>query len=340
MKKNRLLFITQKIHQNDDDLAFVILWVQEFIRQGFDVRVICLEKRDFDNSFPVYSLGKENGAGKLTRILRFLKLIVSLDYDRVFVHMNPEYFTLGGWLWWLTRKPTYFWYTHYTMTFHVWLGGLICKRLFMATKQSMPQYEGSPKKIITGHGIDADFWIRDGELFAGNQNDEHKLLTVHRICRSKRAEIGIRALSYLPERYSLCIYGRDVETDYAAELRALVTNEGLGERVAFKGPLPMGKLREVYPRFRVMVNMASETIDKTMCEGMLFGVYPVTTKGNSIAIGLPVYPENDRPESVAAFIAGGAWKQYNRAFLVDIVLKRHSLRSLITKMAEYIRTGT
>ena len=43
-----LLFITQKIHSNDDDLAFTILWIKEFIRQGIDVRVICLEKGDFD----------------------------------------------------------------------------------------------------------------------------------------------------------------------------------------------------------------------------------------------------------------------------------------------------
>src|SRR3990172_2831557 len=94
-EKIKLLFITQKIHQNDDDLAFVILWIKEFIKQGIDVRVICLEKRDFDDSFPVYSLGKEKGYGKIVRIIRFLKFIFTLDYDRVFVHMNPEYVTLG-----------------------------------------------------------------------------------------------------------------------------------------------------------------------------------------------------------------------------------------------------
>src|SRR3989344_528131 len=114
MEFNRatLLFITQKIHQDDDDLAFVILWIKEFIRQGVNVQVICLEKGDFsafggDTPFPVYSLGKELGYGKLRRALRFLKLIFTLKYNRVFVHMNPEYFTLGGWYWWLKRKPMY-----------------------------------------------------------------------------------------------------------------------------------------------------------------------------------------------------------------------------------------
>src|SRR3990167_4321772 len=134
MKPNHttLLFITQKIHQNDDDLGFVILWIKEFIKQGVDVRVICLEKGSFDGSFEVHSLGKElgygrvrrawrvfevvftrsldgsievhslgkeRGYGRARRAWRFLKLIFTLEYDRVFVHMNPEYFTLGGWYW-------------------------------------------------------------------------------------------------------------------------------------------------------------------------------------------------------------------------------------------------
>ena len=62
----KLLFITQKIHQKDDDLAFVILWIKEFIRQGAEVEVICLEKREFDDSFPVHSLGKEKGKARFS----------------------------------------------------------------------------------------------------------------------------------------------------------------------------------------------------------------------------------------------------------------------------------
>src|SRR3989339_121211 len=174
-----LLFITQKIHHNDDDLAFVILWVKEFIRQGVNVQVICLEKRDFsarggpalggDITFPVYSLGKELGHGKMRRSVRFLRLIFTLKYNRVFVHMNPEYFTLGGWYWRLKNIPMYLWYTHYTMHIHMRLAGKFCQRMFAATKQSMPQYEGSPKKIITGHGIAMDFWA--GALLNSENNN-------------------------------------------------------------------------------------------------------------------------------------------------------------------------
>ncbi len=335
--QKRLLFITQKIHQNDDDLAFVILWVKQFIREGFDVQVICLEKRDFDDSFPVYSLGKEVGYGKFRRVFRFLKFICTLKYDRVFVHMNPEYFTLGGWYWFLTRKPMYLWYTHYAMHMHMRIAGWLSTRMFAATKQSLPQYAGSPKKIIPGHGIDMNFWTKD--MKPERILSEYNLISVHRICRSKRSEIAIEALLYLPSEYNLTLFGRDVEKDYYAELQELVKKHHLESRVTFAGPVPMHKLRDIYGKYRLMVNMAPETIDKTVLEGMVFGVYPITTKGNSLAVGLPAYPEDDRPETVAKFILEKKWQSYDRAYLNNIVQKKHSLEALVRNMAVYIGSG-
>lgn len=333
----RLLFITQKINTNDDDLAFVILWIKEFIRQGVEVEVICLERGVFDDSFALYSLGKERGYGRLRRVLRFFSLIFSLSYDRVFVHMNPEYVTVGGWYWWLRRIPIYLWYTHYTMHVHLWLSGIFCARMFAATNQSLPQYEGNPKKIVTGHGIPTDYWL-DGDS-PQPVADTHKLLTVHRLSRSKRVEVVLHALALLPAEYSLTVYGRPVDAVYFAELEALVVSLGLTDRVTFAGPVPMDKLKDIYSNFRVMVNMASETIDKTMVESMLFGIYPVTTPRNSRAIGLPVYPQGETAEDIAAFIKERTWQSYDSAFLQNITRTKHSLISLIEKLLSYIIPG-
>ena len=41
----KLLFITQKIHEDDDDLAFVVLWIKQFIREVFDKFIV---KQHFD----------------------------------------------------------------------------------------------------------------------------------------------------------------------------------------------------------------------------------------------------------------------------------------------------
>ena len=337
-KKMSLLFITQKIHSQDDDLAFIILWIREFIKQGVDVKVVCLEKGEYDDSFPVYSLGKEKGYGKIRRILRFLKLIFKLKYNRVFVHMNPEYFTLGGWYWLIKKIPTYLWYTHYTMHMHMFLAGILAKKMFAATAQSLPQYEGNSKKIITGHGIDIDFWLKESGRLENNNNPT-QLLTVHRLCRSKRLELAIGALKYLPNNYRLTIYGRDIEKDYVGELIKLVEKESLQERVKFMGPVPMSQLRNIYGKYRLMINMASETIDKTMLEAMLFGLYPVTTSQNSKAIGLPCSIEKDDSKEIADFILSSKWSNYDTVYLQNIVKEKHSLTSLVSKMNKYIKSG-
>ena len=78
----KLLFITQKIREDDDDLASVILWIKQFVREGFDIRVICLEKGKFSGDFPVYSLGKEKGYGKIRQLALFLKYII--ESNRIF----------------------------------------------------------------------------------------------------------------------------------------------------------------------------------------------------------------------------------------------------------------
>lgn len=331
----RLLFITQKIHEGDDDLAFAILWVQAFQRAGFDVSVICLEKRDFDNSFPVYSLGKELGVGRVRRIFRFLRLIMTLRYDRVFVHMNPQYFTLGGWWWFVRGIPSYLWYTHYTMTIHLFIAGMIARRLFAATPQSLPQFAKSPKRIIPGHGIDVAFWSE-----VRNSGDEYAIISVHRLSRSKRLDRTLKTLALLPERYTLMVYGRALDPEHYTELLGLVDTLGLKGRVTFKGPVPMHSLKAVYPQHRLMLNLATETIDKTMLEGMLYGVYPVTTPQNGAAIGLTIRPESDEPEELARFIVSGAWKGVSEAELRNRVITHHSLDALMAKMSSYILPGT
>ncbi len=329
----RLLFITQKLHQQD---AFGVLWIREFIRQGYEVEVICLEGSDTSFEFPVHSLGKEKGATKLQSILRFESLITSLSYDRVFVHMAPVWYALGGWWWFLSRKPVYLWYTHYKMQLGVWLFGLFGTRFFCATPQSLPQYDHSKKKVVVGHGIDLANWKKRPNVAA----DPHKLLVVHRLSRSKRLELILRAMAILDTAFTLDIYGIEAETEYVAELRLLTKELKLESRVTFHGTTPMQTLPDIYANHRLILNMASETIDKTMLEALTAGCYPVTTKANAKAIGIPAAPEADTPEAIADFVRQYAAKApIEGDQMYQIVERGHSLTGLIAKMDAYIRAG-
>ncbi len=329
----RLLFITQKLHGQD---AFGVLWIREFIRQGYEVTVICLEGSDTNFEFPVHSLGKEFGASKLQSVLRFEKLIATLPYDRVFVHMAPVWYALGFWLWKAKRVPTYLWYTHYKMQLGVRLFGWFGTRFFCATPQSLPPYEGSRKKTVVGHGIDLSFWPKRANVCT----DPHRLLVVHRLSRSKRLELSIRALPLLDPSFTIDVVGIEAEADYVAEMKALVHELKLTSRVIFHGTVPMQKLPEIYRSHRLILNMASETIDKTMLEAMTCGCYPVTTVANARAIGIPVAPVSDTPEAIAEFV-----KQYAERSPLDedemfrVVESRHSLRKLVETMGNHIRSG-
>lgn len=332
----RLLFITQKLHDQD---AFGVLWIREFIRQGYEVTVICLEGSDTNFEFPVHSLGKESGASKLESVLRFEWLILTLRYDRVFVHMAPVWYTLGFWLWW--RMPTYLWYTHYKMQLGVRLFGWFGTRFFCATPQSLPQYEGSKKKTVVGHGIDLSFWPKRANVCT----DPHRLLVVHRLSRSKRLELSIRALPLLDPSFTIDVVGIEAEADYAAEMKALVNELKLTSRVIFHGTVPMQKLPEIYCSHRLILNMASETIDKTMLEAMTCGCYPVTTVANASAIaafteGEIFAPQVDTSEAIAAFIHKYAERPpMNAEQMYNIVSRYHSLEALVKNMNDYIQHG-
>ncbi|UPA22502.1 glycosyltransferase family 4 protein [Candidatus Peribacteria bacterium] len=341
--KLKLLFITQKLHGQD---AFGILWINAFRNAGYDVQVICLEWRPEEAMaalgitsipFTVHSLGKERGLSKMMQILTFIRLTFTLPFDRIFIHMAPVWGLLGAPAFILRRKPTYLWYTHYKMQAGLRLIGWYGKRMFCATPQSMPQYEGNPKKVVVGHGVDLGYWAKRPNV----DPDPRKLLVVHRLSRSKRLELIIRALILLPEDFTLDVYGIEAEADYVAELKALVTALQLEHRVTFHGIIASKDLPALYVAHQLILNMASETIDKTMVEAMTCGCYPMTTKGNALAIGIPVAPETDTPEAIAAFILTyGSKAPIDANAMYEIVETRHSLKALIAKMDVYIHSGT
>ncbi len=335
----KLLFITQKLHGQD---AFGVLWIRAFIAKGYQVEALCLESSGEDFGFPVHSMGKEKGRSSLQCALTFEKKIMSLKYDRVFVHMSPVWYALGWWYWLLKGIPAYLWYTHYKMQLGVRLFGWFGKRFFCATEQSLPQYpstssgQATAKKVVIGHGIDLNYWPKR----ANRCNDPYRLLVVHRLSRSKRLEIILHALTLLPERYTVDIYGIEAEQGYTAEMKALVEQLKLSPRVTFHGSIPMTQLAETYIRHRLILNMASETIDKTMLEAMTCGCYPVTTAANAEAIGIPKAPADDTPQAVAAFIQANTDQvPVSADELYRIVQEGHSLVGLIDQMDAFISKG-
>lgn len=336
----KLLFVTPKIDESHDDLAFASLWAKAFSDAGFDVTVICTAKGKTSLTIPVISLGGEQGAPRYLQIFRFWKLLWTTPHDRAFVHMTPRWLFLGCWYWWLKRIPCYLWFTHYTNTISLKIGSRVAKRMFAATKECLPHYEGSPKKVVTGHGIDTTFWETAESPDIDRAPATH-LLAVHRISRSKRLELILKALALLPPVYRLTHYGRPqdprFDPTYQEEIESLIKSLNLQDRVELKGSIPMEELKKIYPHYRTFINMVPRTIDKTVLEAMYCGLTPVMNRGQAEAIGYPDSPETDDPETIAAFIRSMTMK--SREELQRLVRERHGLDRLIEKMAVYIRPG-
>ncbi len=339
----KLLFITQKLHGQD---AFTVLWAEAFLAQGYEVHVLCLELRpneiapvlgrEPDARLHLHSMGKERGYSKWRCIVEFLRSIIGLSYDRVFIHMTPIWGGLGAPIFLYKRVPVYLWYTHYKMQWGLWVLGQYAKRLFCATPQSLPQYAGSAKKIVTGHGIDLEYWPERKNV----TTEPKKLLMVHRLARSKRVELALQALTILPAEYTLTIYGQVVDPEYFAELQSLVGTLKLAQRVQFAGSAPMQQLARIYTEHRFILNFASETIDKTMLEAMTCGCYPVTTAANAQAIGLPAAPTAENRQSIADFVLMHTMAPPVPAHnLYTTVVAKHSLAGIVARMNTYMAAG-
>ncbi len=278
----RLLFITQKIDEDDDLLAYVISWLQEFARHFTAVEVICLERggATLPENVHVRSLGKEEGAGRLTYLWRFYQYIFSIrrPYDVVLVHMNPEYVVLGGIPWRLMGKRVGLWYTHRQVNLKLYVAHLFSHAVLTASRYSfrLP----SRKLHILGHGIEVGRFACESSA-----REERAVISVGRITPIKNCDTLIEAAEILKrhwkERFSVTFIGAPVhESDraYEKKLLRLVEERGLGKTVRFIGSIPNEGLPVWYCRASVSVNMTPPGgLDKAVIESMAAGTPPIVS---------------------------------------------------------------
>jgi glycosyltransferase involved in cell wall biosynthesis len=268
----KLLICTQKLDPGDPVLGFFARWVEEFKKHG-DVEVITLSRL---------------GTGKVARALNLLRFAATLKYDAVFVHMNPEYLVVAGWLWRLMGKKTALWYTHKSVNAKLRIATLFANVILTASKESFRLR--SPKVHVMGHGIDTDFFCPDRSVARG----EH-WLSVGRLMPSKRHDLAIREAARAGRELYLAGEGPE-----RARLGALARE--CGASVVFLGPLTQAQLRDEYRRAALLVHR-SETgsLDKVVLEAAACGL-PVDTTDPALGT-LPLSPQYVRERhSLAALI--------------------------------------
>src|SRR3989338_6158663 len=244
----KLLICTQTVDKNDPTLGFFVRWIEEF-EKYCEVEVVSLK-----------TLGS---GGRLIRAWRLLRLAMRLEYDAVFVHINPEYLIAARWLWRLRGKQSALWYTHKSVDLKLRIAERFANVIFTASKESFRLR--SYKVRVMGHGIDTDFFTPDPSVIRGNA-----ILSVGRLMKSKRHDLAIRSAAL--EGRELRIAGEGPERKNLE----LLARE-LGVKVHFLGGLTQEHLRDEYQNASYLIH-TSETgsLDKVVLEALACGC-PVKT---------------------------------------------------------------
>lgn len=154
----KLLIITQKVDATDTNLGFFVQWIEKLAERA-DITVIANEVHSdaagyVPKNVSVHSLGKERGASRFARLIRYQLLLWQnlREAEGVFFHMCPEY-VLGAHLFpRFFQVKTLLWYVHKQVSWRLWLAGKLVDKIFTASKESCRLH--SRKVAVVGHGID------------------------------------------------------------------------------------------------------------------------------------------------------------------------------------------
>ena len=158
----RVLLITQEIDENSALLGVTLTWIRHLAPKVDHVAVLALSvgAANLPANVSLYSMGKERSANKLFLLRNFYRHLWGLlrrrEVDVVFVHMVPRYAILAAPLARLFGVPIVLWNAHGTVSRYLRLAHRLVAVVVTASPESFRI--NSPKRIVTGHGIDADYF--------------------------------------------------------------------------------------------------------------------------------------------------------------------------------------
>lgn len=349
----KLLIVTQSVDISDPTLGFFHRWIEEFAKHVDEVAVIAnrVGEHRLPQHVSVYSLGKERGAGRIVRYFRFFRFVFRAlrpayrqtgSADALFVHMIPAWVLLLCPFAFIFHTPIYLWYTHKSVTWPLRLATRCAKKIFTASEESLRMM--TQKKIVIGHGIDTSFFL-PGKYVHDAQH--LRLLAVGRISPAKDFRFIVDVLGIIrarvPQRVTLTIVGAPVtvaDKTYAEYLRIYIAEKGLSMFVDFAGAKRYDELPRIYQSHDIFLH-ASETgsIDKVVLEAMACAM-PLVTTAEAFRNSLPEHYVASRkdPQLVAEMVMALRDGKRDMA-LREIVLRRHNITSMITRMTDMMRHG-
>lgn len=334
-----LLICTQTVDQDDQSLGFFHEWVAAFAEEFDHVLVFALRVGAHTLPANVEIVAMRNGnRSRLATAGQFVSLVLRRrrDYDTVFVHMNPEYLLLAGFLWRCIRKPVTLWYTHKSVTLMLRIAERLTTRILSASRES---FRLSTKKLIVlGHGIDATHF--SPPLVPPARTS---FITAGRVSSVKRINLILDAFCILHARgsaFDFTIVGGPATSQdfiYEQELRTRIATLPFARQVHLVGPISHRSLPGFLGNAHIFVNASvTGSLDKAVLESMASGLIPVTSNEAFEEIlpeGLFVHP--DTAEAFADALQRAM--TYEPGSFRTYVQKKHSLALLIPRIAALLK---
>jgi glycosyltransferase involved in cell wall biosynthesis len=360
----RVLMITQRLDERDWLVSVIPRWVNALAHYVNQLDVVALEIGDYTPPANVclYSMGKEQGRGKLGKTLGFYRAIIPLigQADALFVHMIPRYAILAAPLALLARKPMTLWYTHRHAGLQLRLALRLCRRVLTASPDSFPLR--TDKLRVLGHGIDTGFYSPDvesgwGDLPGRPYAADHKslrptIIHVARLMPIKRHATLLRAVAKGIDADVFLIgdVPQGQSKTYLDELKTLARELGIADRVTFTGGLPSDVVRDWYRGATLAVNLSpSGLFDKAALESMACGLPTIVSNSafddllGDQAEMMCIHSSDDveglyaRLRTLLALTSDA-----RRSMMLDIrqrVFAAHSLEKLMPRLVNVLKTG-
>lgn len=269
----KLLFLTQVLDADDAVLGFVSRWVEGLAHHCERVRVVALEVgnvADLPANVDVRVVGRKGVVGRYLRYRSFLREALREDgFDAVLAHMVPRYALIAAGPAKRAKARVYLWYTHAGVDARLLRAVNVVEKVFTASSESLRV--DTPRRVVTGHGID----LRHFEDRDEGPAIPPRLLAVGRLTQAKDPLTVMEALSILVAE------GRDVYLDlvgggltvkdevYAKDVRARAERVDIRGRVQLCGAVPYRDIPRWYARASVVVNSSKTgSVDKVVLEAM------------------------------------------------------------------------
>ncbi|MGH2756831.1 MAG: glycosyltransferase family 4 protein [Actinomycetota bacterium] len=280
----RVLWTTQVVDPEHPLLGFSHSWISGLAQLVDTVDVIALSASGYDlpSNVTVRSLGKETGAPRWLRFLRYQWLAVTLvlrkKVDVVFVQQTEINVLLLAPYALVQRIPIVIFKAHsQSLRPSLKVATKVVKKAVTSTATAFPI--DTPKKLVIGQGIDvARFTLPTGGHL---QEGRMRIVSVGRLSPIKRYDLQIEAARLLAEThgrdsFSFHVYGSWDYPGYKEhlnELRGLIARFGLEDVFHFEGAVSFSEIPSIYHSADLVLHTCeSLSLDKAVLEAMASGV--------------------------------------------------------------------